>query len=68
MEVINIIPIDRKYTLSVEEASALTGIGTKKLYSMITADKGADYLLHVGRRTLIKREAFMSYLNQVNDI
>lgn len=68
METINGIPIDRKYALSVEETAILTGIGTKKIYAMIAVDKNAGYLLHVGRKTLIKREAFMKYLNQVSDI
>ena len=62
------VPIDRKFSLTVEEASALTGIGTKKLYELISANRQAAYLLHIGKRTLFKREAFLEYLNRVNDI
>lgn len=68
MEVINIIPVDRKYALTVEEAAVLTGIGTKKLYELIAINKSAPYLLHIGRKTLIKRTAFEAYLDKVSNL
>lgn len=65
----NAVPIYLKYAITVEEAAILTGIGTKTLYKIITANRNAKYLLHVGdRKTLFKRQAFTDYLDRVVDL
>jgi len=40
----NDIPIWRKYTLSVQEASKYFHIGDKKLRKLIEEDPGADFM------------------------
>ena len=58
----NDLPLDRKYSLTVEEASRYSGIGTKKLYAML--DKpGCSFVLHIGRKKLVKRQKFENYLD-----
>ena len=65
----NTVPIYLKYAITVEEASILTGIGTKTLYKLINANRNAKYLLHVGdRKTLLKRQAFTDYLDRIVDL
>lgn len=56
------IPIWEKATLTIEEAAAYSGIGTKRLYSM-TNDPKCAFVLFVGRtKRLIKRKEFEKFL------
>lgn len=62
------VPIWLKPTLTVKQAAALTDIGEAKIYEMMKEDKAGHFSLHVGRKVLIKREAFLIYLNKTNRI
>lgn len=56
------IPIWEKYALTLEEAAAYFNIGQNKISSMATSDS-CPFVLFVGRKKLIKRQAFEHYLN-----
>lgn len=58
------VPIWHKVLLTLEEASKLFNIGINKLRDMTSA-KDCDYVLFVGNKRLIKREAFSNYLAEV---
>lgn len=60
----NDIPIWRKYTLSVQEASKYFRIGDKKMRKLIEENPGANYILWNGTRPQIKRRLFEQYLDE----
>ena len=49
--------LKHKMTLSVEEASLLSGIGINTIYRMMKNPQ-YDFVLWIGKRRRIKREAF----------
>ena len=57
----NGIPIWEKQNLTIEEAAEYSNIGASKLYEMIKNPR-CDFVLHVGRKKLIKRKAFDRYM------
>lgn len=62
------VPIWERATITVEEASAYTGIGINKLREM-TNRRDCQYVLWVGSRNrLIKRKAFEEYLEKQESI
>lgn len=61
------IPIWEKSNLSLEEASAYSGIGMNKLRE-ITSDKNCKFVLWVGNKRLIKRKLFDLYIEQAYSI
>lgn len=63
----NRIPINEKYTLTVEEASKYFNIGRDKLYQ-IANQNGQKFILHNGRNILIKRQMFEKFLEQTSYI
>lgn len=62
-----VLPINDKYTMTIEEASAYTSIGINKLYDM-TNDPRCPFVMYVGKRRLIKRKALEKYLDNVIEI
>ena len=62
------IPIWEKYSLSIDEAAAYFGIGTKRLYSLIREYRNADFILEVGAHVRIKRELFARFLDETGTI
>lgn len=63
----NCIPINEKYTLTIEEASKYFNIGRDKLYQ-IANQNGQKFILHNGRNILIKRQMFEKFLEQTSYI
>lgn len=57
------IPIWEKVCLTIKEASEYSNIGINKLYEMIN-DPCCDFVLFVGKKSLIKRKAFEKYLEK----
>lgn len=57
------IPIWEKSNLTLEEASAYSGIGINKLRK-ITDDKNCDFVLWNGNKRLIKRVKLDAYLEK----
>lgn len=61
------VPVWHKSHLSIEEAAAYTGIGRDKLYEM-TNREDCSFVLRIGNRRLIKRQAFDEYLCKAQSI
>ncbi len=57
------VPIWEKTTLTVEEAAAYTGIGEKKLRTIVDAEE-KSLVLWVGVKKLIKRKALEKYISE----
>jgi len=62
------IPLWKKYSLNIEEASIYYGIGTKKLYSIIHDNPNAEFLLEIGSHYRIKRILFEKFLDNSTTI
>ncbi len=61
------VPIWKKITLTIKEASAYSGIGENKLYEL-TDKRNCDYVLFVGSKRLIKRIEFEKYISKLSVI
>lgn len=61
------VPIWEKSNLTLEEASAYSGIGINKL-RQLTNDDNCKFVLWVGSKRLIKRKAFDSYIEKTYSI
>lgn len=58
------IPVWRKYSLTIAEASEYFGIGEKVLRRFIKEHSNEDFLIYNGVKVLIKRTAFENYLDK----
>ena len=61
------VPLWHKSTLSIEEATAYTGISRDKLYEM-TNREDCPFVLWIGNRRLIKRQVFDEYIAKMYSI
>lgn len=59
------IPLYRKANLTIEEASAYSGIGQDRL-RRITNKHDCEFVLWLGNKRLIKRKLFEQYLEREN--
>lgn len=62
----NELSISEKYNLTIEEAACYFRIGENKLRALAGANPDADYILHIGSRTLFKRVLFEKYIDSVS--
>ena len=62
------IPLWKKYTLSVEEASKYFRIGQAKLRRLMNENEEADFILWNGNRPQIKRKQFEEFIDKLNVI
>ena len=62
------ISVWEKYALTVKEAAAYFQIVENKLRRILDDNPRADYVIWNGIRSLIKREKFEEYLDQLNRI
>ena len=53
--------------LSIEEAAAYSGIGMNKIREL-TKSPFCDFVLYVGKKTLIKRVPFEEYINRATEV
>jgi hypothetical protein len=60
------VPIWKKYMLTVDEAVLYFGIGEKKIRMLISENVDSDYCftVQVGNKSLINRHKFEEFLNQ----
>lgn len=65
---INSVPIWKKYTLTISEASQYFNIGEKKLRQMVQENNTADFLLNNGAKVLVKRVKFEQFLDDTYSI
>lgn len=62
------IPIWHKLSLTIEEASELSGIGINKLKE-ITKDPTCNFIFWIGKgKKLIKRKQFEEYIDRIIEI
>ena len=61
------IPIWEKTLLTVDEASAYSGLGVKRIKA-ISNDDHCNFVLWAGNKRLIKRKLFDEYLDKVFSI
>lgn len=61
------VPLWEKSNLTLEEASAYSGIGINKLRE-ISNDKNCQFVLWVGSKRLIKRKMFDAYIERTYSI
>ncbi|MCF0132300.1 MAG: hypothetical protein HUJ72_00385 [Blautia sp.] len=68
MSDINQVPICEKYALTVEEASSYFQISVNKLRNVVRNVPNAPFLIHQKTQVFIMREAFESFLDELNEI
>ena len=56
------VPIWHKACLTLVESAQYFGIGINKIREL-TEEEGCDFVLFIGSKRLIKREKFISFLN-----
>lgn len=64
---IQTVPISEKITLTKEEAAAYSNIGINKLEELLKEPR-CPFVLYVGRKKLIKREAFEKFITDSFDL
>ena len=62
------VPLWERYALTVDQAAAYFGIGSKKIRNMVSIYRDAKWYLLNGERVLIKRELFENFLNETQAI
>lgn len=60
------IPVNQKYVLTLEEASAYFSIGRDRLRQLIRENESADWILWIGSHAHIKREPFEVFVYGLN--
>lgn len=61
------VPIYHKQNLTLEEAAEYSNIGINRLTMLITKPN-CNFVLHVGKKRLIKREQFDKFIASVDII
>lgn len=61
------VPLWHKLNLSIDEAVVYSGIGRAKLYEM-TNRADCPFVLWIGNRRVIKRQAFDEYILKADSI
>lgn len=56
------VPLDRRFLLTIQEASEYYGLGVKTLYRIIHNNREAEFILEIGSHYKIKRELFEEFL------
>ena len=61
------VPIYRKMTLTIREAAEYSNIGINKIDAMLK-QPNCPFVLYVGTRKLVKRQAFEEYMGEKLEI
>lgn len=56
-----VVPINKKLLLTVKEAAAYSNIGINRIDAMLRKE-GCPFVLFVGAKKLVKRQAFEDYI------
>lgn len=56
------VPLWNRMCLTISEASELSGIGEKNLRKLVK-EHGNDFVIQVGRKTMVKRSDFEKWLS-----
>lgn len=57
------VPICKKMLLTIKEAAMYSNIGINRIDSMLR-EEGCPFVLFVGSRKLVKRQAFEAYITE----
>ena len=57
-----------KYFLTVEEAAAYFNVGVKRLTRLLDSPEGAELVLMVGVKRLVKRKKMENFLDRVTAV
>lgn len=60
----NVIPVWKRYVLSITEAADYYHIGENKLRMIVDEHPEADFIIMNGNRILIKRQKFEEFLDR----
>ena len=61
------VPISEKVLLTVEEAASYSNIGVNKISELLN-NPLCEFVLHVGKKRLVKRKEFEKYIEQTLEI
>lgn len=56
------VPINQKLALTIKEAAEYSNIGVNKL-ALLLREPNCPFVLYVGNKKLVKREAFERFIN-----
>ena len=62
------IPIAEKAVLTISECASYSNIGINKLQKLCNSEEGKSFTFRNGKRFMIKRKAFDSWLEKVEQI
>ena len=58
-----LVPIWKKYAMTLEEANVYTGV-SRKVLTRISNDPTCDFVLQIGTKRVLKREKLVAYINE----
>ena len=58
-----LVPIWKKYAMTLEEANVYTGV-SRKVLTRISNEPTCDFVLQIGTKRLLKREKLVAYINE----
>lgn len=61
------VPISEKVLLTVEEAASYSNIGVNKISELLN-NPLCEFVLHVGKKRLVKRKDFEKYIEKTLEI
>ena len=61
------VPISEKVLLTVEEAASYSNIGINKISELLN-NPLCEFVLHVGKKRLVKRKKFEKYIEKTLEI
>lgn len=67
LEVVTMVSLNEKYTLTIKEASGYFSIGIKKLYKLASENIG-NFAVRHGNKYLIIRSKFEEYLLNIGEL
>lgn len=62
------MPLNQKYSLSVEEAADYFGIGVRRLRALAYEHRGEDFIMEIGTHIRFKRVLFEDFLNKTSTL
>lgn len=62
------LPLNQKFSLSVEEAAVYFGIGERRLRQIASEHLGEDFILEIGSHLRFKRALFEQFLNKTTTV
>ncbi len=62
------LPLNQKFSLSVEEAAVYFGIGERRLRQIAAEHSGEDFILEIGTHVRFKRVLFEQFLSKTTSV